>query len=366
VTQEVGAPRVIGGAAPPVAPVRDPAVPDPAVPDPAGWVVTGGAAGVVLIVLAYVTTQHYLQIEWHVSYPVPVAWWVTAELAAVAGVALFFVAAGACAEQLGHWTQVVSYAGLFLLSLLAGTAVLVRLNPSFSYAPTRDLSDVVAHLLLPPPGLALPYAMVVFLILARLTRRVPSALVLGVAAAVAIAAAAVAPRVPALANGAPIGAGLLFFAVGWRGRAMLQRFAGAASIRRLLVAGAGFAIACGLLIAGGAMLAWIRPLAAGAAALPFALAVMSRGAPAVTRAAGVLHRAALPIAAVLLPVTAFADAFLLRRLSALAGPTQLIVAVAEPAMMTAVVVGSGLVLHAVVVRLVKLATAVARPAAAER
>jgi len=325
----------------------------------AGWVTAAGGSGLLLIVVGYVTEQHYRQIEWHLSAPVPVLWWIAGAVAATLGGPLFFVAAGVALGRLSHrplrgvlTARVLPYLGWYALATVTGTGVLLRFDPEFGLAPIHGTTGLLWHVVLPPAGLSLTYALALGTLLARLTHRLPAALVLGVAAAAAVLAAVAAGRAPDLLGAADLARYVLFLLLGWRLRWLLRRFAAAVSWPGFMLAAAGFAAVAGLLHLAGDATAWIRPLALGIAALPcgLALAVLLAAAPRLSRPAAAVGRAAAPVAALLLSVAAFADTVLLRRLSMLNATVQWPVAVTEPVLIAAAIVTGGLILHALTLR----------------
>lgn len=269
------------------------------------WAAVAAGLGVLLTVLATVINWHYLQIEWQITAAVPLGWWYAGQVAGLLGGPLLFAALGLGlgrvpdqqpAEGLlnrltpGPLPSLLWYGG----SVAAVLALLWRYGAGYGIEPIRDLPELARFLVLPPSGLSLAYGLAVFPLLARVIRGVPTPAVLGAGVAAAVLAAVAATQAPALGTTAELTRHLLFFLIGWRG---------------------------------------------GRAA--DALAALT--APPVTRPLAQLGHAALPIAALLAPVTALSGAVVVKRLSVLGGSAQLVVAVAEPVLLTAAIVTAGLI-----------------------
>ncbi|GIE36631.1 hypothetical protein Ait01nite_096760 [Actinoplanes italicus] len=254
-------------------------------------------AALLLIVLALTVEGHYLQIEWRTSTAVPVAWWYAAEVAGVPAVPLFLAAVGLGLGGIADRTladvlrtRVAPNLAWYALSVSATLVVLWRFGPVYGLPPARDPRELLLLLLFPPTALALTYALALFPLLAWTIRGLPGPLVVAAAVTLAVVAGVAAARDPAWATVAELTRNLVFFLVGWR----------------------------------------------LAAATP---------APPVTGALAAVGRAAAPIAALGLPVTAAAGGILVRRLSVVDGPLQIVVAVVEPVLVVILVVVTGLIGH---------------------
>jgi len=342
---------------------------------PARWTTTAVGAGLLLVVLAHVVKGHYLQIEWHTTVPVPAAWWFAAEAAEALGGPLFFAAAGLGLGRLRDQrltgmllTRVVPNLVWYAAASAAGTVLLWRFGPGYGLTPIRDLPELLRQAVLPPSGLAPVYALAVFPLLAWLCRRLPTPLVLGAAATAGVLVAVAATRVPVLATSAELTRYLLFFLIGWRLGRLGEAIAARAVLLRFLLAAAVFAMVALAFAAAGEQAYGIRPLLLGLAALPCGVAgaALLAARPAGHRPLTAVGLAAAPIAAALVPITAVTGAFVVKRLSLLDGPVQLLVAVAEPVLLTAAIVVAGLVAHRVTPRIAALRPVPAAPAEATR
>jgi hypothetical protein len=296
-----------------------------------------GAAGIgaCAAVAAYAIDRHYLRIEWTLSAPVPVAWWVAGQALAVLGLPLLLACLGRRAGQAAGqpWPRLLTRWTLPWLALhavwLAGTlAVLHRYNPNFTGTPVRDAAELARVLLSPPPELGLGYAIGVYPIVAKALRRVPALAVIGLLAAASTPSG--------------VAASLLFLTVGDRLSGEIDR-----SLAARTPAGVGRKAAVAL--AGASLLGvpgvpdGLAEVLAALAALPFGLtaAAMVRGLPRV-------GAAVVPIMLLAVPALAMADAVLLDRISVAGSAVQLAAAVAEPLALTGAVVVAGLMIPLVV------------------
>lgn len=304
-------------------------------PDTTGVLATAAGIGLCGAVVEYVVVRHYLQIEWAISLPVPVAWWALGGAAGVLGAALFLVHLGRGAARLVAlpWPRLVL---TWVVPCLAGhlawlgvtLVVLRRFNPGLLGVPLLDSPDLLSVVLLPPREVSLLYVLALFPVLAKLVQRVPAAAVVAVLAAATLLTETVTFAV--------------FLAAGLRLSAETDRLVATASRRNLVLRGA-------VALVGAAVLgvdrfpAGLATVVAGLAALPFGLtlAALARG-----RLLAVMGAAAVPGYLLLVPGLALADKILLPRLSVQGSAVQLAVAVAEPAVLTAAIVFGGIALVA--------------------
>lgn len=213
----------------------------------------------------------------------------------------------------------------------------------------RDGWELLAQLTVSPTNLWYLLALAAYLGVARLTRNLPSAVVLPVALAVpAVAAAGVLPD---LGNLWQVLQNLFFFFLaGLRGRSVVEAVAVRATPVRLLIAGAAYALALAVVGALG-MRQWpgVWPtLSALAVAFGVvACALLARGAPALARLLRWIGRRTLPIYVIHMIPLALVDA-VLRGASWVTSPVSEAIG---PLVLTAVVVGASLGLHALLVRL---------------
>jgi len=273
--------------------------------------------GLWCLAIQLVVTGHYLQVGWSIGTQVPQAWSVVAGLIGTLGLPLILVDIGGQAGRLValSWpallrTWVVPALAAHTLWLSACVMLLRRYDDGLVGVPLGGSRDLLAILLNPPPEMSLLYALALFPVLAKLTRRVPAVLLIGglVAATVLVGTATL----------------LAFLAVGLRLTG--QPFTTSAS-RTNLLGRAALAVA-GLAISGvQALPDGLAAVVAGLAVLPFGLAVV---APAAGRAPASVRRAVVAGFLMLVPAVAVTNKALLARLSVASTPMQLVVALAWP------------------------------------
>ena len=280
-----------------------------------------GVAGVGLCCLAVqlLVTDHYLRIGWTIEPPVPVAWWALAVVAALFGPPLILVGLGGRARRLIAlpWGRLLTswvLPGLVahLLYVTACFVLLHRAGGEFAGIAARDVAGLPAVLAAPPPELGLLYALALFPVLAKLSRRVPAALLVAV-----LCAATLWVHTASL---------LVFLTVG-------ARLSGAVASAAAPTSRMGLLRRASVALAGSAVLGVDRvpdhlaAVLAGLAALPFGLAAAGYAGGHLPEPVG---RAAAPGYLLLAPAVVLANAELLARLSALSPAAQLAAAVAEP------------------------------------
>lgn len=311
---------------------------------------------ILLVVLWHVVTKHYQSVEWDTSLPVSGVWGTAGEQLLTLRMPLFFTVSGLFAvSAVGRpWrvlarTRIARFAYLYVLWLLIHTAVL-SLNPAFDTARARDLVDLVAELTISPTNLWYLLALAVYFVVARSTRRVPTTWLLG--AAFLLSAVAAAHLLPVPGNRGQVLQNLLFFLAGLRLRPALQTYARTTTPVRTALATLAYAAGLGVMALLGAQ-RWfgVWPVVSVlATSFGVATAVLvSRHLTRTTRLLSGLGGRTLPIYVMHLPLLAVLDRLL-------DGPWQVIeprttaLAVVEPALLTAVLVATCLVLHRLLVR----------------
>ncbi|MEV4703749.1 hypothetical protein [Actinoplanes sp. NPDC049316] len=296
---------------------------------------TAAGLGVCAALAQYVVARHYLQIEWAITVPVPLAWWAVAGAAGVAGAPLFLVFLGRQTERLVAlpWRRLLLTSVLPVLvahyAWLAFTVTLLRrIDPGLIGVPMRDSRELLGIALLPPPELSLLWALALFPLIAKATQRVPGAALVAVLCAATLLTSAVSF--------------LVFLAVGLRFARQIERAAEPSSWREV-AARAVVAVVGACVLGVDRFPAGLAVVVAGLAALPFALTVAARLR---FRALTAVGAAAVPVYLLLVPVLGLADKVLLARLSAMGSAVQLVVALAEPLVLTAGIAAGGLVLLA--------------------
>ncbi|MFC8796567.1 hypothetical protein ACFT2C_02440 [Promicromonospora sp. NPDC057138] len=315
------------------------------------------AAGAVAVVTAYAVAHHYLQVQWVIDAPVPVVWWVLGAILGVLGMPLLLTALGREVDgQTGdqpwgrlllRWVLPLLVAHVAWLGLTI--AVLRRFNPGLTWVPARDVAEIVPLVLLPPPELSLLWSLALLPVVARLTRRVPTGVV--VVVLVALTLLTTAPTF------------LVFLLVGMRFGPAIDRMAETASWRSLWPYGA-------VALVGAAALAVPRfpdglgVAVAGLAVLPFALLLVAKlgGRRPVSRGLARVGAAAVATYLIQIPFLALFDRVVLERLGHEGPGLQYPAAVVEPLVIAAAVVACGVVATA----LVRLVVGRRRPRSAGR
>jgi hypothetical protein len=307
------------------------------------------AVGVVAVVTAYAVARHYLQVEWVIDAPVPDVWWVLGAVLGVLGMPLLLTALG---REVDGW--ITRWAGAesqpwgrlllrWVVPLLAAHVVwlgltlvlLRRFDPGLTAIPARTIDEIVPLVLLPPPELSLLWSLALVPVVARLTRRLPTGVVV-----VALAALTLLATAPTF---------LVFLLIGMRFGAAIDRMAETASWRTLWPYGA-------VALVGAAVLAVPRfpdgldVAVAGLAVLPFALVLVAKlGGPGpVSRGVARVGAAAVAIYLVQIPFLALFDKVVLERLGHEGPGLQYPAAVVEPLVIVAAVVVCGVVATALV------------------
>jgi hypothetical protein len=286
-----------------------------------------GALGVAL---GYLTLHHYLYVEWQITAPVPVVWWVLGAAASLAGPPLLFTALGWGAARLVErpWRALILRWTLPLLAghvlwLLVVVAVLRRFPEGITPLPVRDLPELLTALALPPAELSLLLALALAPLVAKAARPLPTWLVLGVLAALALAGPA-----PAVA--------LFFLVAGLRLSAPLDRLADGATWPRLTLLTGVCLLAAALLVGVPALLGvaapeGVRAVVAGLVVAPFGVTA----AALCGRHLAVPGRSAVLACLALVPATAVVDDLVLTRLSTSGSAVQFVAALVEPLVLAA-------------------------------
>jgi hypothetical protein len=303
------------------------------------------AVGVVAVVTAYAVARHYLQVEWVIDAPVPVVWWVLGAILGVIGMPLLLTALGREVDGVAG-LESQSWGRLLLrwvLPLLAAhvvwlgltLVVLRRFEPGLTAIPARTIAEIVPLVLLPPPELSLLWSLALVPVVARLTRRLPTGVVVAVLAALTLLTTA-----PTF---------LVFLLIGMRFGAAIDRMAETASWRNLWPYGA-------VALVGAAVLAVPRfpdgldVAVAGLAVLPFALVLVAKlgGPGSSSRGVARVSAAAVAIYLIQIPFLALFDKVVLERLGHEGPGLQYPAAVVEPLVIAAAVVACGVVATALV------------------
>jgi uncharacterized membrane protein YcfT len=311
---------------------------------------------ILLVVLWHVVTKHYQSVDWDTSLPISGAWGTLGEQLLTLRMPLFFTVSGmfAVGAVARPWrvvgrTRIARFAYLYALWLLIHTAVL-SLNPAFDTARAEDLGDVVAELTISPTNLWYLLALAIYFVVARSTRRVPTAWLLAVA--LLVSAVAAAHLVPVPGNRGQVLQNLFFFLAGLRLRPALEAHARTTTTRRAIVATIAYSVGLGAMAVLGAQ-RWfgVWPVVSVlATAGGVAAAVMvSRHLARTTRLLSALGGRTLPIYVMHLPLLAVLDRLLDGPLRTIE-PRTAALAVVEPPLLTALLVVTCLLLHRLLLR----------------
>ncbi|GIH76625.1 acyltransferase family protein [Planobispora longispora] len=315
------------------------------------WADTAKGVCILLVVLWHVVAKHYLRVDWRIDLPVAGAWGALGEQLLPLRMPLFFTISGMFALgavnrpwRMTARSRVAKFLYLYALWLLIHTAILST-TPEFPTDRATGVAGLVEQLTITPSNLWYLYALALYFVIAKLTRRFPRLLVLGLALTLSVLASA--DLIAAPGNRAGLYQNLVFFLAGMHFRPAVERLAAAADRRRLLLTGGGYATALLVMAVLGAQ-AWpgVWP-AVSVAATAFgvtAAVALSRWRLLSTPLAA-LGRQTLPIYVIHMPVLALLDLALAGPLSGLGGAGATAVAVVEPILLTALVTGICLALN---------------------
>ncbi|MEV0426618.1 pyridoxal-phosphate dependent enzyme [Micromonospora sp. NPDC050495] len=321
---------------------------------PAGrvrWADVAKGACIILVVLWHVIVKHYLQIDWRLDLPLPGAWGLFGEQLLPLRMPLFFTISGIFAAhavarpwRVAARPRIARNLYLYATWLLIHTALLA-LAPGFPTDRATSLGGLLAQLTVTPSNLWYLYALALYFALAKALRRVHPAVLL--AGAGALSALAATGLLDGPGNRGQVYQNLVFFLAGVHARGHLQRWAAAATARRLAGVGAAYAAAlAGTALAGAAGWPGVR-LLVSAVAVAFGLTAAARLAqlPVVGAALARLGRRTLPIYVLHMPVLALLHRLLAGPVGELNGPGRLLLAVGYPVLLTAVVLALSLAVH---------------------
>mgnify|MGYP001582670455 CR=1 FL=1 len=223
----------------------------------------------------------------------------------------------------------------------------LALTPDFDTARATTGWELLAQLTISPTNLWYLLALAVYLAIARLTRGIPTPVVLPVA--FVVAAVAGAGLIPDLGNLWQLVQNLFFFLVGLRGREVVMRFAGRIGVGGAVALSVGYAGALAVVSVLGIRLqpgVW-PALALLAVAFGVALSVvLDRHVGAVARPLQWIGRRTLPIYVLHMIPLALIDA----GLRATGWRTTPVVEAVAPVVLTVVVIAVCLGVHALLVR----------------
>jgi D-alanine-D-alanine ligase len=315
------------------------------------WADTAKGACILLVVLWHVVMKHYLQIDWKLSVPLPGAWGMLGELLLPLRMPLFFAISGMFAVNavgrpwrvLGR-SKVAKFFYLYALWLLIHT-MLLALVDDFDTARAGSALELLEQLTITPSNLWYLYALGLYFAVAKAVRGLPTGRVLAVA--FLLSAIASAELVPTPGDRGEVMQNLLFFLAGVRLRPVLERLATSRDRQQLALTGGILVVAVAAMeLTGSREWFGVRP-AVSAVSVVFGVtaAAYLAGWSVVSRPLAVLGSRTLPVYVIHMPVLALLHQALISPLSNLDGRWQVPVAIAGPAVLTAVVVAICLVLE---------------------
>ncbi len=314
------------------------------------WADTAKGACILLVVLWHVIMKHYLQVDWKLGVPIPGAWGAAGEQLLPLRMPLFFTISGMFAVgAVGRsWrvlarSKVAKFLYLYALWLMIHTAVLSAV-PDFDTARATGPLELLEQLTITPSNLWYLYALALYFAIAKAARRVPVPVLLGAAFLLSATASAGLLDVPG--NRAGVYQNLIFFLIGLHYRPLFEKLAEVATWRRLAAGAAGYAVLLGAMAALGAK-TWFGVWPAVcvlATVLGVTAAALVSNWPLGSGLAS-LGRRTLPIYVLHMPVLAGLHWLLLEPLSTAGAGWQWVAALAEPVLLTAVVVAACLGLH---------------------
>ncbi len=308
---------------------------------------------IILVVLWHVVTKHYQRVDWDTSLPLSAGWGALGEQLLPLRMPLFFTISGLFAIGAVNrpWptlirTRIGKFACLYAVWLVIHTVVM-WFTPGFDTAHARGPLQLVEQLTITPTNLWYLYALAIYFLIARLTSGVPTAWLL--AAAFLLSAIAAAHLLPVPSNRGQAYQNAFFFLAGLRLRPAITAYVAKVSRRRLLTAAGAYATGLAAMALLGAQ-QWFGVWPAVSVLATWfgitAAVLLSRNLP---RPAGVLSRLGvrtLPIYVIHLPLLAVVD-HLLRGPLAILEPRTTAIAMIEPVLLTALLIGACLVLHRV-------------------
>lgn len=323
----------------------------PGTVDREAWADLAKGACIVLVVLWHVLTKSYLLVDWRLTVPVPGLWGTLGELFLPLRMPLFFTISGvfAAAAAARPWRAVAAVRvwapyQVYLLWLMIHTLVFT-LTPGFPTLHAATVPELAAQATVTPTNLWYLWALALYFVTGKLTRRLPAHLVLVVA--FAVSAAASAGWLDSPGDRAQILQNLAFYLAGMRLHAPIRRLAARRNPRLLLGTGAAFAAAT---LAVTTLDASTWPGVSPAVSILGVLAGVTLTAALAARSSmhhvlGVLGRRTLPVYVLHMPVIALLDHVLSGQIASAGDAGRLALAATGPAVLTALVLGLCLGVH---------------------
>lgn len=316
-----------------------------------GWPDVAKGVCIILVVLWHVVTKHAIDMP---GAGVVTDIWstVNAQLLPLR-MPLFFLISGMFAGRAvtaidgASWRRrAARLASVYVIWVLIQTFVLA-LTPDFDTARASDADELLAQLTFSPTNLWYLLALAAYLLIARLTRRVPTPVLLPLA--FVLSAVAASGMLPDLGNLWQVVQNLFFFLVGMRLRSVVEGFARGSQLLHPFMLGAAY-LGCAAVIGVLGMRRWpgVWPvLSVIAVALGVSgCAVLDRRVRAIARPLQWIGQRTLPIYVLHMIPLALIDAGL-RATGALTTP---MIETLQPVVLTAIVIAICLGAHALLRR----------------
>lgn len=324
--------------------VKPEPVPETPVKPRAGWADVAKGVCILLVVLWHVIMKHYLQITWHLPAPIPGLWGAFGDQLLPLRMPVFFTISGlfAASAVQRSWkvtarSRIARFYYLYAIWFTVHTVVL-SMVPRFDTLAAHSALDVLEQVTITPTNLWYLVALAVYFVVAKLTRNLPLAVVLG--PALLLSAVASAGLLAAPGNRGQLYQNLFFFLAGLRLKPWVERWARTANRRRLLAGGAAYVVVMlAIRLLGAKQWFGVWPAVCALAVLVgIAAAVELDRWARVSRLLADLGRNTLPIYVMHMPLLALLHAALLKPFSSAGTPVQLVLAVFLPVVLTALLV----------------------------
>ncbi|MDQ0614359.1 putative membrane protein YcfT [Microbacterium sp. W4I4] len=206
-----------------------------------GWPDVVKGVCIILVVLWHVVVKHSSHLPWSGADGIPQLWTLVSAQLLPLRMPLFFLVSGMFAagvvlapERTRLGERALRLGLLYVLWVVIQTFALAVAGPEFDTARATDLGGLLLNLTVSPTNLWYLLALALYLVIGRITRGVPTAVLLPVA--FAISAIAAAGALPDWGNLWQVVQNVFFFLAGLRLRPQVRRLAERRPGRRTAVA----------------------------------------------------------------------------------------------------------------------------------